>query len=62
MLLFDLERQLKAILWTKFTRINPRTGKKEPHPADFLDFMQQVLVEGISLDQGLTARLADLRS
>jgi YbgC/YbaW family acyl-CoA thioester hydrolase len=62
MLLFDQSRQLKAILWTKFTRINPLTGKKEPHPADFLEFMQQVLVEGADPEKGLSARIADLRS
>ena len=61
MLLFDNARQLKAILWTKFTRISAVTGKKQAHPAEFLDFIQEVLVEGIDPEKGLNDRITALR-
>ena len=62
MLMFDRERQLKAILWTRFTHINPRTGRKEPHTAELQAFIPQVLVEGVELSGGVGARVEALRS
>lgn len=62
MLMFDAERQLKAILWSRFTHINPRTGRKEPHTAEMLDFVGQVLVEGMDLPGGVNARFEALRA
>lgn len=60
MLLWDEDRgQLKAALWTVFTRINILTGKKEAHPADFLDTFGQILVEG---GQVLDERIAALKN
>src|SRR6185312_15641179 len=32
MVMMDGAGQLKAILWTEFTRIDPRTGKRLAHP------------------------------
>ncbi|GGA93811.1 acyl-CoA thioesterase [Puia dinghuensis] len=61
MLMFDEARQLKTILWTRFTRINARTGKKEAHPAEFMEWIQGTLVEGIELERGLNGRLEGLR-
>jgi acyl-CoA thioester hydrolase len=61
MLMFDGARQLKAILWTKFTRIDPRTGKKSAHPPEFREFIDQALVHGIDLEKGLNVRAESLR-
>lgn len=61
MLLFDGEGQLKTILWTKFTRINTRTGKKETHPEDFMDFIREALLEEVEPEKGLEVRIAALR-
>jgi len=61
MQMFDRERQLKAILWTRFTHINPRTGRKEPHSAELMDFVRQAVVEGVDLSGGLGARVEALR-
>lgn len=61
MCMFDEEAvTLKAICWTKFTRINMRTGKKETHPAEFMDFIQQVLWEGADPKKGMNERIAVL--
>lgn len=62
MSMFDQDRQLKAMLWTRFTRVNPRTGRKEPHPAEFLEWVQQVLVEGVDPEGGVGGRIAELRA
>ena len=61
MAMFGEDRQLKAILWTIFTRIHPATGKRTPHPADFQPWIDQALVEGISVEKGLGARAESLR-
>lgn len=62
MLMFDEERrQLKAILWTRFTRIDPRTGKRLTHPEDFMEWINGALVEGVSLDGGVNGRVETLR-
>ncbi len=62
MLLFDEARQqLKAALWTTFTRIDPRTGKRLVHPAEFMEWINGTLVEGVSPEGGLNGRLEALR-
>lgn len=61
MVMFGADRQLKAILWTVFTRIHPATGKRIQHPPDFQPWIDGALVEGIPLEQGLAARVESLR-
>jgi YbgC/YbaW family acyl-CoA thioester hydrolase len=61
MQMFDRERQLKAILWTRFTHIHPKTGRKEPHSPGLMDFVRQVLVEGVDLSGGVGARVEVFR-
>jgi YbgC/YbaW family acyl-CoA thioester hydrolase len=60
-LLFDRERVLKAILWTRFTHINPQTGRKEPHSAELVDLAGGVWVVGVELSGGVGARVEALR-
>ena len=55
-------RQLKAILWTSFTRVDIRTGKKETHPADFVETFRQILQTEPIMESGLDARIATLKS
>jgi acyl-CoA thioester hydrolase len=61
MTMFGRDGQLKAILWTTFTRIHPATGKRITHPPEFQPFIDQALVEGIA-EKGLNARIESLRS
>jgi acyl-CoA thioester hydrolase len=42
----------KAILWTKFTHVNLKTGRKEKHNEAFSDFVKSVLVDGVDLEGG----------
>ena len=61
MLMYDKDRQvLKSILWSRFTHINSRTGKKENHNEEILTFARQVLVPGIDTSKGMNARIAAL--
>jgi acyl-CoA thioester hydrolase len=61
MLMYDKDQKvLKAILWSKFTHINTRTGKKEEHNEEITGFARQVLVPGIDMSKGMSARIAAL--
>jgi hypothetical protein len=61
MLLFDeQEKELKAILWTKFTCINGRTGKKAALPEDFMVLAGQILVKEVDAGGGMIARVSTL--
>ena len=63
MLMYDKDRQvLKAILWSRFTHINSRTGKKEDLNEEIMEFVRQVLVPGVDMSKGMNARIATLRS
>ena len=61
MLMYDSQKELKAALWTSFTRINAATGRKEVHPAEFVAFMRDVLLDDVDLAKGMTARVGVLR-
>ena len=62
MLMTDAAGQLKAIMWTEFTRIDPRTGKRQAHPEEFGEWIQGALVEGVDEGLGLSARIEALRA
>lgn len=62
MLMFDQERQLKAILWTRFTHVNPQTGRKEALSAELAEFVRQAVVEGVDVAGGVGARVEALRA
>ena len=61
MLMMDEAQQPKAILWTRFTRINGRTGKSQTHPDDFMNWIHATLVEEIDVEAGLKTRLDQLK-
>ena len=62
LLMYDQERQLKAILWTRFTHIDPQTGRKASHTEEMRDFVLQVLVEGVDIAGGVGGRVEALRA
>jgi acyl-CoA thioester hydrolase len=54
-------RQLKAIMWTSFIRVSTLTGKKETHSADFLTMFAALQQNDPILENGLDARIAQLK-
>jgi YbgC/YbaW family acyl-CoA thioester hydrolase len=61
MLMYDQdELSLKAILWSRFTHINVRTGRKEDHTPEILDFARSVLVPDIDTGKGMNTRISVL--
>lgn len=61
MCMFGTDRQLKAIMWTVFTRVHPTTGKRHAHPPPFQSFIDNALIE-VPVEKGLSARIDTLRS
>jgi len=58
MLMQDEARQnSKAIMWSKFTCINLKTGKRENHPDDFMEFAKQVVADDIDVNGGIKGRI-----
>lgn len=51
---------VKALLWTRFTSINIRTGKKESHSPEFMEVLRSLVVSEINVQEGLKARLGSL--
>lgn len=63
MLMFD-EKQttLKAIMWTNFTSIDVKTGKKKEHAPAFMDFASAIKIEDVNIHAGLNERIKVLRN
>jgi len=53
---------LKALLWSRFTCINIRTGKKENHTAEFMEIAKQFAVDHVNVQEGIKSRLAKFRA
>lgn len=51
------ETEIKAVMWTRFIPVNVKTGKREDHDADFMDFAKSILLANDFVDQGLKNRL-----
>ncbi len=60
-MLDDRESHFKSIVWTRFVPVNVKTGRKEPHPQSFMDFANEVLVNGVDLQAGIKDRLRALQ-
>ena len=50
----------KAVLWTKFTHVSLRTGKKERHGEEFIRFATDVLYTDIKAEEGFEKRVAQI--
>ena len=55
-------RQLKAVLWSQFTCIDPKTGKKQKHPEHFAALASSLVIQGIKTSDGFDGRVAGLVS
>jgi acyl-CoA thioester hydrolase len=60
-IMFDeYKKSIKAVLWTKFTCIDLKTGKKQNHNSELMEFAERVLNTQIDPSVGLTKRLKSL--
>jgi acyl-CoA thioester hydrolase len=63
MIMTDEEsKYIKSILWSSFIHVNVKTGKKENHTEDFMEFARQVEVTDVEIKAGLREREAFLRA
>ena len=61
MLMYDKDQKnLKAILWTKFTHVSSRTGKRDQLNDEIMEWVGKALVTGVDLAGGMNARIGEL--
>lgn len=53
---------LKAVMRTTFTPINPQTGKRRQHPADFMAWAKSIENPGAGTQKNLSDRIKELRA
>lgn len=59
-MLDETRKVLKAILWTRFTSVNIKTGKKENHSPEFMNVVKDLLFADVDVAAGLRARVEQL--
>lgn len=58
----EQQSHLKSILWSRFVPINIKTGKRESHPASFMDFAKSVENSSLTKAGNIQERLAEIVS
>lgn len=51
---------LKSILWTRFTSVNIKTGKRENHSPAFLERLKGLVFQQVDISAGLKSRIEQL--
>jgi YbgC/YbaW family acyl-CoA thioester hydrolase len=63
MLMYDeSQTTLKAIMWTNFTSVDVKTGRRKEHTAEFMEFAATVKVGDVNIHGGLTERIKSLQN
>ena len=57
----EAKSHLKAVMRTKFTPINPKTGKRELHTAEFMDWAKSIENTVAGTQKNLQERIKELR-
>jgi acyl-CoA thioester hydrolase len=57
----EIKSHLKAVMRTKFTPINPKTGKKELHTAEFMKWAKSIENTEVGNTKKLQDRIKELR-
>lgn len=52
---------LKAVMRTVFTPINPKSGKREQHPAEFMEWAKSIENTAVGINIDLNSRIRDLQ-
>jgi YbgC/YbaW family acyl-CoA thioester hydrolase len=62
-LMYDEQQTtLKAIMWTNFTSVDVKTGRRKDHPASFMDFATGIKVHDVNIQEGITERIKMLNA
>ncbi|MEJ5993368.1 acyl-CoA thioesterase [Pedobacter sp. Du54] len=54
------QTELKAIMWTRFVPISVKTGKRENHPSDFMEFAKRIELENSFAEGSIKERIISL--
>jgi YbgC/YbaW family acyl-CoA thioester hydrolase len=58
LLMFDeKETTLKAIMWSNFTCVDTKTGRKKEHPAAFMELANSMRVHDVNIPGGIAERI-----
>jgi len=57
----EAKSHLKAVMWTKFTPINPKTGKRETHTAEFMEWAKNIENSATGNQKTLQERIKEIR-
>jgi len=63
LLMFDEQQSnLKAILWSTFTCVDVKTGRRKDHTPEFMEFAKSVQVHDVNITGGQNERIKTLKS
>ncbi len=54
------ETEVKALMWTRFIPISVKTGRRENHPSDFMEFANSIELENTFADGSIKERILHL--
>ncbi len=60
LMLDEEQRQVKALLWTKYHYVSTTIGHKATHPPEFMAFVEKLHNPNVDPTAGLSARVAQL--
>ena len=49
---------IKSLAWTRFIPVNVKTGRKENHTPDFMEFLRTVHNDEVNVEEGLKKRVS----
>jgi acyl-CoA thioester hydrolase len=54
------QTEVKALMWTRFIPISVKTGKRENHPSQFMEFARRIELENTFADGNFNERILTL--
>ncbi len=54
------ETEVKALMWTRFIPISVKTGRRENHPSDFMEFANSIELENTFAEGSIKERILHL--
>lgn len=61
-MLDEKEAGLKSILWTHFTCVDPKTGKRRDHTPEFIELATRLGIADVNIAAGINERVKALRN